>query len=120
MEINGSPLNPWSLPAPERRDTGGYGASRREEAVERQQSQGPRSAEPRAAPRRADNDSPDYQQLVQKARVAQARHGGGNTFRMDSEPMGVRRALDAYQEQAAEGQRFTSGIELMPRVDEYV
>lgn len=120
MEINGNIINPYSLPVPERRETQGYAG--RQDAIDdsRERETPAASSTPSETPAAAPA-GPDYQQLVQQSRVDQARQSrNGETYRINSDPYPVQRAMDAYREQIDEGRRFMGGIELMPRVDAYV
>lgn len=122
MDINGSPINPWALPVPESRNGGAFaGAGRRNEAVE-QPVPPPSSPDTQQnpVPPRADNGGPDFQQMVQRSRFDQARFEEGSAIRMESASFSNQRAVDAYEEQVQEGRRFIGGVELMPRIDEYV
>jgi hypothetical protein len=119
MEIINSPVNPYLLPAPERRDNAAYG--QRDTVAEQRQQENSASERVEArAPIRPVETGPDYQQLLQRTRLDQARQDGGNNYRMGSEPLPVQRALDAYQDQIIEGQRYLGEGELMPRIDAYV
>ncbi|MBE0509923.1 MAG: hypothetical protein IBX49_04275 [Gammaproteobacteria bacterium] len=119
MEIINSPVNPYLLPAPERRDNAAYG-QRDTRAEERQQEGSSTERVEARAPTRPVETGPDIQQLLQRSRLDQARQDGGTSYRMGSEPLPVQRALDAYQDQIIAGQRYLGEGELMPRIDAYV
>lgn len=122
MEINSGSIIPHRLPVPDRRDAQGYA----EKASDNN------TPPPRITPdarshtatenqQQAAQNDPNYQQIVQQSKVDHARSSrSGETFRLNSDPYMVQRAMDAYSEQIFEGRRFQSGIELMPRVDAYV
>ena len=118
MDINASPINPWLLPVAERHPVGSFSGAREGLAEPPARPAPPPSDAPVQPPRQVEAEATDYRQMVQQTRFEQARHA--EAIRLDTEPFPVRQALNAYQQQYAEGQRFLGGIELMPRVDDYV
>ncbi len=60
----------------------------------------------------------DYAQLLLQARQAQASGPGKDRLHSGKEPLPVQRALDAYRNQAYPLE--SGGVELLPRIDDYV
>jgi hypothetical protein len=123
MEISRNLINPYQLPAPNRGDAQRAPADRRYSAE--QATAGNRTAEtarPAKDVSRAeivnDKGSADYSEMLQQARAGLAREDFRRVTPAATEPLGVQRALDAYQGNA--DSLDSGGVELLPRIDSYV
>ena len=126
MEISGNRINPYPLPAPERQDGGRVSPGNR--YTDEKNAAESNGASTGGAGEGAGGLSefvsrgeviqgPDYAEILQRARLAQAygadpANAGGNR-----ETLAAQKALSAYQTHAEPLEN--SGTELLPRIDAY-
>ena len=123
MEISGNRINPYQLPSPERQDNGKVSPGRRYndgKDVTESRTEGPGGLSEFISRGEVirERSGPDYAEMLQRARLAQAYGESQGRAYETREPLAIQKALDAYQNHAAPLE--SSGVELLPRVDDYV
>jgi hypothetical protein len=123
MEISSNRINPYPLAVPEQRRDATAAAERR---YEQDKATAEKRSESGSAPgeliRRGESvqerTGPDYSQVLQRARLAQAHSAEqDNIHRGSTQPRVVQQALSTYRELSTSFEY--SGIELLPRIDDY-